>query len=357
MAKNIVICCDGTANEFKEDISNVVKLHWILKRESKVQVAFYQPGVGTAGEVDWIPFWGRITKGFKWILGLAFGYGVLSNLANCYRFLMDNYEPGDKVFVFGFSRGAYTARALCAFIHMFGIFDPGNYILVEYAIEIFKRKSTSKFKLAAGFKDTFGRECRPHFVGVWDTVSSVGWIYNPLSLPYTHKNPDINIGRHALAIDERRSFFRQNSWKASYPGQDLKEVWFPGVHCDVGGGYPEKESGLSKIPFKWMVDEALKVGLLIDEALYRDLLGGMAEYSRPESNANMHESLTGGWKIAEIVPRRVWHPVEKKMKFVIPYFGYRFVPEDATLHESVIERMALKENNYKPKNLSENKSS
>jgi uncharacterized protein (DUF2235 family) len=108
------------------------------------------------------------------------------------------------------------------------------------------------FALASEFKAALSRACKPHFVGVWDTVSSVRWFANPLSLPYTSNNPDIKIGRHALAIDERRAFFRTNLWhQGENPedaGQrDMKQVWFPGSHCDVGGAYPESESGLSKI--------------------------------------------------------------------------------------------------------------
>jgi hypothetical protein len=109
------------------------------------------------------------------------------------------------------------------------------------------------FNLAADFKSTFATlVCKQWFVGVWDTVSSVGWYENPLQLPFTGDNPDIEIGRHAIAIDERRAFFRTNLWIPKNPPPytgpgDLKQVWFPGVHCDVGGGYPEPESGLSKI--------------------------------------------------------------------------------------------------------------
>ena len=126
------------------------------------------------------------------------------------------------------------------------------------------------FALANQFKATFSRICKPHFVGVWDTVSSVGWFANPLSLPYTSNNPDILIGRHAVAIDEHRAFFRTNLWHHVAPPaeggpHDMKEVWFPGVHCDVGGGYAEKESGLSKIALQWMIAEAQKAGLLVED--------------------------------------------------------------------------------------------
>src|SRR5678816_4216922 len=97
--------------------------------------------------------------------------------------------------------------------------------------------------------------CKPWFVGVWDTVSSVGWVANPLKLPYVTNSPDIQVGRHAIAIDERRAFFRNHLWRPSdeEPSgpKDLKQVWFPGVHCDVGGGYPEAESGLAKEALQW----------------------------------------------------------------------------------------------------------
>jgi uncharacterized protein (DUF2235 family) len=125
------------------------------------------------------------------------------------------------------------------------------------------------FNLAADFKSTFSTQiCKPWFVGVWDTVSSIGWYENPLRLPYTSNNPDIEIGRHAIAIDERRAFFRTNLWMPKdCPSQsgprDLKQVWFPGVHGDVGGGYPEAESGLSKIALQWMLNEAINAGLLV----------------------------------------------------------------------------------------------
>ena len=124
-----------------------------------------------------------------------------------------------------------------------------------------------------------GADCRPWFVGVWDTVSSVGWIENPLKLPYIADNPSIQIGRHAIAIDERRAFFRSHLWRPSsradqeHGPKDLKQVWFPGVHCDVGGGYLEAESGLSKVALEWMLDEAQSAGLLVDPARRRQILG------------------------------------------------------------------------------------
>ena len=108
-------------------------------------------------------------------------------------------------------------------------------------------------------------DCKPWFVGVWDTVSSVGWLENPLKLPYVTNNPDIQIGRHAIAIDERRAFFRNHLWRKADPPKaagpvDLKQVWFPGCHSDVGGGHPEAESGLAKLTLEWMIAEAKPAG-------------------------------------------------------------------------------------------------
>ena len=216
------------------------------------------------------------------LLGMAIGYGLETDVRDAYVFVMNNYEPGDRLFLFGFSRGAYTVRSLAALLHMYGLIRKGNESLVPYAIRMLnaapKQKGISSlmsdepisslkpntasepaqaggvFALAEDFKRIFSREdCKPWFVGVWDTVSSVGWIGNRLSrLPYTADNPDIEIGRHAIALDERRAFFRTNLWRPkkappkSGP-QDLKQVWFAGVHSDIGGGYPESESGLAKI--------------------------------------------------------------------------------------------------------------
>ena len=158
-------------------------------------------------------------------------------------FLKRNFQPGDLVYVFGFSRGAYTARALCGMLHIIGLLRQGSEGLIPYAIRMIKRHKID-FLVAADFKKTFSHECKPHFVGVWDTVSSLGWIYNTAHFPFTRatKNPDFHIIRHAMSIDERRAFFRDNSFGAPHdPSQDILEVWFAGVHSDVGGSYAESE--------------------------------------------------------------------------------------------------------------------
>src|SRR5260370_8905274 len=183
---------------------------------------------------------------------------------------MNVYESGDNVYLFGFSRGAYTARAVAGVLHMFGLLCPGNEGLIPYVVRMYAKRTrkaggmTHTFAVASGFKATFCRPCPPHLVGLWDTVSSVGWIWDPLKLPYTAQNPDMANGRHALSIDERRCYFRNNLWGAPLASQNIKQVWFAGVHSDVGGSYAYTESGLSQITLEWMLCEARSFGLLID---------------------------------------------------------------------------------------------
>jgi uncharacterized protein (DUF2235 family) len=117
---------------------------------------------------------------------------------------MDTFEQGDRIFLFGFSRGAYTVRALSGMLHMFGLIRPKGYNLVDYATVMLRSKQdAATFAVAEDFRQTLSRDCKPYFIGVWDTVSSVGWVWDPVHVPYTAKNPDLSIGRHAVAIDER----------------------------------------------------------------------------------------------------------------------------------------------------------
>src|SRR5271169_4737313 len=204
--KNIVICCDGTGNEFGDNNSNVVKLYATLDINEK-QIGYYHPGVGTMGAPSAN---NKLEAGWSVVKGMAFGAGLMANVGDAYRYLMNLYQDGDDIYLFGFSRGAYTARALAGVLHMYGLLFPGNDGLIPYVIRLYAKRSRDAggmnhtFEVAEGFKSTFCRHCPLHFVGVWDTVSSVGWIWNPVRLPYTAQNPDMVIGRHAISIDERR---------------------------------------------------------------------------------------------------------------------------------------------------------
>ncbi len=352
MPKNIVICCDGTGNEFSKNNSNVVKLYSVLQ-QSLDQVSYYHPGLGTMGSKNALS---AIGKWWTRIIGLAFGYGISENIADAYQFLMRNYEDGDKIFIFGFSRGAYTARALCGVLHMFGLLTKGNEALIPYAIRLAKQKNPD-FALILKFKHTFSHPCKTHFLGVFDTVASVGWIFNAVHFPYTTKNPDLNIVRHSMSIDERRAFFRQDLFTKATPEQDIKEVWLAGVHCDVGGGYAENESGLSKIPFKWMLSEAKQYGILINEQKEKDMLGGNSNYVQPDPKGQIHNSLHGWWWIAEIMPKIHNRAVvddgktEWKKSLRVNLARPRYIDMNtAVFDESVTERIKNVPD-YRPKNV------
>jgi uncharacterized protein (DUF2235 family) len=359
MSKNIVICCDGTGNEYGFANSNVVKLYWTLSAQEK-QIAYYHPGVGTMGARNALSAFG---KWWTEVRGKAFGYGFSDNIADVYSFLMGEFDPGDQVFIFGFSRGAYTARALCGLLHMFGLLTRGNEGLIPYALRLYKSNDPCKFEIARGFRTTFSVPCAPYFLGLWDTVSSVGWVLDPIHvhgghLPYTAALPDVAVIRHAVSIDERRAFFRQNLFKAPGPAnQDLKEVWFAGVHSDVGGSYAEAESGLSKIALRWMLCEAQSAGLWLDPQKVIDVLGGQLPYVPSDAKGTLHKSLHGHWWLGEFWPKLYYHPVpvpghapKWKRGITLNLGRARVMMDGVHVHQSVLDRMKNIAG-YKPANL------
>jgi uncharacterized protein (DUF2235 family) len=346
MGKNVVVCCDGTANEFATDRTNVLKLFWVLDNDPERQVAFYHPGLGTMEAAAALT---NIARQTTKLLGLAIGYGLEADVRDAYAFLMQQFRPGDTLYMFGFSRGAYTVRAVAALLYMYGLLPAGNEPLIPYAIRMLNaaagRGGGEGFDLAGGFRSTFrGYHCKPHFIGVWDTVNSIGWIENPLKLPYTANNPDIAIGRHAVAMDERRAFFRTNLWRpASSPAiggpKDLRQVWFPGVHGDVGGGYPEGESGLSKFAFEWIAREAALAGLLVDLARVDEVMGRTGtKYAKADPDAKMHESLTFWWRFAEIVPKRHWNWQKHREERRVNLARRRTIPPNPLVHALAFAR-------------------
>jgi len=346
MGRNVVVCCDGTANEFATDHTNVLKLFRVLDNDPARQVAFYHPGLGTMEAAAALSSVARQTTK---LLGLAVGYGLERDVSNAYAFIMQKYRPGDALYMFGFSRGAYTVRAVASLLHMYGLLPAGNEPLIPYAIRMMsavgQQKAGKAFDLAEDFCAIFrGPVCKPHFVGVWDTVSSVGWIENPLRLPFSASNPDIAIGRHAVALDERRAFFRTNLWRPDPPvpgggPKDLRQVWFPGVHSDVGGGYPEEQSGLSKFAFEWVVREAALAGLFVDRARIEEVMGRTGtKYTKADADAEMHESLTWKWLPAEIVPKKHWNWQKKREERRMNLGRRRTIPANPLVHAVVFDR-------------------
>ncbi|OLP57156.1 hypothetical protein BJF92_06405 [Rhizobium rhizosphaerae] len=399
MAKNIVILFDGTSNEISADRTNVLRLFGILERNDR-QLVYYDPGVGTFGADN---AWSKRTRQAAEIWGLATGWGLDENVKEAYRMLVDVYDPGqpdeaghhpdpDRIFLFGFSRGAYTARVLAGFINAFGLTKKIHLNLLDYAYRAYKSipveeqesddisaegPAPSAFRTMRLYERTL-RNIRPpiKLLGLFDTVASViemgKWLPQTRSHPFTHHNPSVEVVRHAVAIDERRTMFQPELWRAGqdyYGGpftpklgetkpQNFKEVWFAGVHGDIGGGYPESESAAIKIPLQWMIEETRGLGLEFNTGTIATLILGEGEdgkgYERPCALARLHNSMNVGWKLLEFVPRKVpmssWrNEALKKSSYYIPLEDRRYIAPNAFIHRSVERR--IKDTHYAPPNL------
>ena len=403
--RNIIILCDGTGNEISENISNVLKLYRCLRKTEKTsprQLVYYDPGVGTLARPD--P-WHKLRQDFNAILGLATGYGLDDNVLSAYRFLVDHYQAGDAIYLFGFSRGAYTVRVLAGLIHKVGLITPEQANLAGSGLIAYKQFSSDEApKLRAKFKSavdaiaaedtmpqtpfdnaaqfariTSTRWPTIRFVGVWDTVASVivpraDRFYLPSleELAFTLVNPSVEIFRQAISIDERRCMFRLKKWDdpqtykpvrfndVHAKAQDILQVWFAGVHADIGGGYPEKQSGLSKYPLLWMIDEAVKSGIRVNQATVNQLAWGVQRkgspfsYVEPDVRGDLHTSLKGAWWILEFLPKsakyKEWPARQAHFGYYIPDAEPRLIPDGAWIHASATQRMdALP--SYRPVNL------
>lgn len=389
--KKIFVFCDGTGNEFaeqpvhqgKEANSNVVKLYTALRVTDK-QVAYYHPGVGTMGDPT---IRHRIPRFWSKVKGLAFGYGFKDNVLDAYRYLMNVYNDGDEIYVFGFSRGAYTARALTGMLHGYGLLCRGNEGHLLYAWNMFQDQLMHKRGLLQktlenrrgepahsiehnfAFAQTFSREVTIRFMGIWDTVSSVGWIYEPLRLLNMAQNPIIQVGRHAVSIDERRAFYRDNLWGPAIKGltikgiqQDIIQVWFPGVHSDVGGSYPQKEAAPANEALRWMIGEVQRHGAeLCQERI--DMVLGKASgvyaadviYTpHPKQDHRIHDSLTTPWWLLQLFPQQYYDKEDGLIQWRVPYGTPRWIPPDAIIHHSAVRRLQSTvpgEKPYRPRNL------
>jgi hypothetical protein len=260
--RHLIICCDGTWQAAASD-SNVARLHRALAPETRtgiVQKSRYIQGVGTS-VVSWLPG------------GLA-GTGLSSNIMRAYEWLAQEYQDGDVVALFGFSRGAYTARSLAGMIGCCGLLaTTGPSDLKTAVARVYRRYReranapddvTWRSGLSFVYEPTSADPIPVHFIGVWDTVGALGIpdhldLFDTLDRGYyefhdVELHPQIRHARHAVALDEERGTFAPTLWSDPSPGQDVKQVWFPGGHLDVGGGWFAK--GLSDGALLWMMDEA-----------------------------------------------------------------------------------------------------
>jgi len=376
-------------------MSNVLKLYRIVQK-SDLQRVYYNPGIGTIGQQN---AWQRFKQKARGVFGLATGYGLDDDVLSAYRFLCGAYETGDKIWLFGFSRGAYTVRILAALVHVIGVLPPDQLNLATYAFTAYKKSSadsqrkgsksgrppvdegTHSPELEAAWyfsRVAGGDTVRIEFIGVWDTVASVivpredSFLPDLQTLRFTRTNSSVKTFRQAIAIDERRRMFRLNRWiepqkylsnpfvPSSAIAQDVRQVWFAGVHADVGGGYSEAESGLSKFPLQWMIEEAHAKGLLINRAMVNHLVlgkpraGSSHAYVTPNASAELHDSMTAGWKILEWLPKqsrwREWVERRSFLGWYLPRSEPRVIPEGALIHHSVFERIN-RVSSYRPVNL------
>ncbi|MEM9583223.1 MAG: DUF2235 domain-containing protein [Pseudomonadota bacterium] len=394
MGRKLIICMDGNGNEVGFEQTNILRLYQSLKKDSDTQLAYYVPGVGTN---DAQKIAGAATQKVRGLAGLAFGLGLEDNVLKAFRFLCQNYQKGDDILCFGFSRGAYTVRVLAGFLHNFGLMRPNELHLAPRVFRAYRQLSYKSEDMKADLRYQHLREYGKaidasvvpiRYLGLFDTVSSIIRIRKPVRnliskkaiIEYgTHKNVDKNVSvkmvRHALAIDEKRAMFRAQHWiKTDYYGnrfktgaaqeQDVKQMWFAGYHSDVGGSPPEDRAGIGKLSLSWMLDELAEAGLALEfrrNAKERYILGededartpGDLQYSKPDPMAPIHDSLESKWRFAEWLPksrdRREPPNTGKGSLWYLPRGEARFIPEDHLIHPSVFERR--EQSDYDPENL------
>lgn len=329
--RTLVLCFDGTGDQFSSDNSNIVQLFSMLvKDDPALQMVYYQAGIGTYCIPEMAtPMMAKVSKTVDMMIGNHLNAHVMGG----YEFLMENYNAGDKICIFGFSRGAYTARALAGMIHKVGLLPRCNHQQVPFAYSMYSRDDDEGWRQSNAFKKAFSINVEIEFVGVWDTVSSVGII--PKRLPFTTANNNIRYFRHAMSLDEHRVRFKPNLWtrptkeheergvkshhmprsiRRHFPKQheseckgspdseatkgshhhhasqdemeqqftatdtlpiiqtDVEEVWFAGCHCDVGGGSVKNgtRNSLARIPLRWMIRQLFKleIGILFHRNLF-----------------------------------------------------------------------------------------
>ncbi|GAA5866392.1 hypothetical protein JCM8547_000763 [Rhodosporidiobolus lusitaniae] len=271
---------DGTNNTFGIKITNIPTFFSLVSEDPRSQLVYYQTGIGTAlttHEKMLNPH--KIWHGIVQVADMVFASSLGDHVMQGYEFLMNHYRPGDQIFLFGFSRGAFTARALVGMLEQVGLLPVGNKESIPLAYSIYKNSNqlsknelTDKLTMSQGFKRTFSREVRVHFVGVWDTVASVGGLW-PRLLPFVQSAQYTHVFRHALALDERRGDYSAQVWRPQDDKQDsrgtnVKEVYFPGSHSGVGGGEfrfsDHREPSLENLSLRWMAREAQEYGVVFD---------------------------------------------------------------------------------------------
>ena len=324
MPKNIVVFSDGTGQEGGKGYNtNIYKLFNMIEDRTSKQVAFYDPGIGTG--------WRKAT-------GNIGGMGISKNIQQCYKFIFENYESNDRIFLFGFSRGAATVRSLSSFIHYFGILPKSRPELIKKAYKIYKISNIDKRKRKA--QEFLSKHhtmwTKIKFIGCFDTVAALGLPFKAASVfldgipGFRHKFHNFRLSEsvenayHAVAIDDERLTFHPLLWdKETLDYQEVQQAWFCGMHTGVGGGY--KDHGISDIPLVWMTEKATKHGLLI----YPHHKVEIAE----DANGFMNDSR--GKPLTKLYRRKVrtWDPNRE---------------DKPVVHESVLKRTQNRKNQKDP---------
>ena len=375
MGKNIIICSDGTGNSsIKDRGTNVFKIYEALDlhHPTTIQIAIYDDGVGT-----------ETFRPFQ-LLGGAFGFGLWRNIRQLYTGLVQVYEPGDRIYLFGFSRGAFTVRQLAGLILKMGIIAKGRYTstselnrLVRQAqreywqdnrawLEWLIMKVFSWFTPCEGvekFRNQYATKVPDRnsvnqyqadirFIGVWDTVSAVGFpvlyvadMFN--TAVYRFKFPDYKLGKavsaaaHALSIDDQRATFHPLLWDECDEVRDkprIEQTWFAGVHANVGGGYPKQ--GVSLVALDWMMRKAEAAGARLDGEAGIKFLEKDKAFYREHMNVNdkVYDSRSGLSAYYRYKPRDIYRKCQQK----------NFEPR---IHATVINRIYQGTDGYAPGNI------
>ncbi len=387
MARNIVICSDGTGNTANKNRgTNVFKLFEMvdLHDPDQEQITLYDDGVGTAA--------------FKplALLGGAFGWGLSRNVRQLYAALARVYRPGDHIYLFGFSRGAFTVRTLAGLITRIGILDCGRLTSetalrkqVRAAWRAYRHDNRAWLERLLGFWhrrpdiDAFAREhchdlthdlpaagrghgkARIRFIGVWDTVSAVGfpilWVADAINcLIYRYKFPNYRLSpcveraAHALSLDDERKTFHPRLWDESAEGERagrIQQVWFAGVHSNVGGGYPKQ--GMSLVSLEWMIRQAEAAAPEPAERL--KLVAADRDWLRRHRNVHdkLYDSRSGLAVYYRYAPRDV-HFMCRHLRRPCAFPPWKHWPNATTapkIHASVVRRILLATDGYAPGNL------
>jgi uncharacterized protein (DUF2235 family) len=352
--KRLLCFFDGTWNtpDARAAITNVVKLYEAVPdvgADGIRQLRHYEIGIATMKSL------GRLT-----FAAGAVGYGMAERIQSGYQFLVDNYEPGDEIYLFGFSRGAYQARSLGGLISLAGILRPHarSRIAEAWTYYLAHRTAPDRERLAHLRSEShFAVPIR--LVGVWDTVGNLGiplvggeWVTHPIQFHNTELAPTVEVGLHALSIDEPRGPFSPTLWTRRAgaplrPSQIVEQVWFPGAHANVGGGHTD--SGLSDISLLWMAERAMATtGITFDMAALKTKA---APNALAEEVSPVHD---GVYRMTPVLPfvRLINQDMDGIARWRRSLFGaWRtsklagdIVPVNETIHESARLRFGQRVN-------------